>query len=297
VAAHRGFSGFYPENTLEAYSGALNNGADWVETDFQQTAPDTESEVADPACNTWPAVDGKPEAGKTHWVALHNAGFLATTDVETEFPQATNRDKYTASGIPLVEKFTLCEIKRLDAGSWKTTKWNTDGHVARVPTLEETLDLVRQSRNTTARVMVEPKLGTPQEAVDLYDAIKAYDDAHAADGYWPFVSSGHDDRALFDTFGLEVAKKLASDRPDAEVSFIADEAGEADGSQFAGVSTLLADSLVTQARIDAIHQKGQDVVVWTVNDDDRWLELAARGVDVVITDQSKRARQVLTGTD
>jgi glycerophosphoryl diester phosphodiesterase len=103
---------------------------------------------------------------------------------------------------------------------------------------------------------------------------------------------------VFDTFYLDVAQKLVSDRPDAEVAFIADVDADTDPALLpSGVALLLNDSLATQARIDAIHRAGQQVLVWTVNDQDRWLELTARGVDTVITDQSKRARAVLTGTD
>ncbi len=37
VTAHRGFSRLYPENTLEAFSAAIEAGTDWIELDVQQT--------------------------------------------------------------------------------------------------------------------------------------------------------------------------------------------------------------------------------------------------------------------
>ena len=37
ITAHRGASAFYPENTMSAFRGALELGADWVELDVQQT--------------------------------------------------------------------------------------------------------------------------------------------------------------------------------------------------------------------------------------------------------------------
>ena len=37
ITAHRGASAFYPENTMAAFRGALELGADWVELDVQQT--------------------------------------------------------------------------------------------------------------------------------------------------------------------------------------------------------------------------------------------------------------------
>ena len=38
ITAHRGASAFYPENTMAAFRGALELGADWVELDVQQTS-------------------------------------------------------------------------------------------------------------------------------------------------------------------------------------------------------------------------------------------------------------------
>jgi glycerophosphoryl diester phosphodiesterase len=278
VAAHRGFSSYYPENTLPAYSSALDQAApsapaDWLETDFQQTAD-------------------------RQWIALHDGDFARTTDVEQVFPRATNPTKYDASGRPLVDRFTLAEIKRLDAGRWKGKLWAG----LRVPTLEETLDLVSASASSSTRLLVEPKLGTQQEALDLYDAVRAYDDAHAdTRGYRPFVPADQGiriDRAVFDTFNVKVAERLARDRPAADVAFVADDASETGPSAFpGGVATLLADSLVTKARVAALHRADQQVLVWTVDEQDRWLELAALGVDAVVTDNAKRARVVLTGND
>lgn len=38
VTAHRGYSAEYPENTIPAFKGAIEVGADWAELDVQQTA-------------------------------------------------------------------------------------------------------------------------------------------------------------------------------------------------------------------------------------------------------------------
>ena len=37
VTAHRGASAFYPENTMSAFEGAIEFGADWIELDVQQS--------------------------------------------------------------------------------------------------------------------------------------------------------------------------------------------------------------------------------------------------------------------
>ena len=35
VTAHRGYSAAYPENTIPAFKGAIQVGADWAELDVQ----------------------------------------------------------------------------------------------------------------------------------------------------------------------------------------------------------------------------------------------------------------------
>ena len=50
----------------------------------------------------------------------------------------------------------------------------------------------------------------------------------------------------------------------------------------------------SQALVDAAHATGLEVNVWTVNDPDQIAQLAAIGVDAVITDVPDVAREVLT---
>jgi len=298
VAAHRGYSGYYPENTLAAYSGALHQSApsapaDFLETDFQKTAPSPiDQTCADGTTTT---------AGQYHWVALHDADLARTTNVEQRYPRATNPSKYDAQGRPLVGLFTLCEIETLDAGGWKGAGWSGRADT-RVPTLEQTLDLLVASGATSTKLLIEPKLATTAEAIQLYDAIKAYDTAHAGEaGYQELLPADpdvHTDRAVFNTFNDAVVAALNAQRPGAEVAMVADDPSEAaPRADRTTVGIFLRDDLATQARIDAIHAAHQQVFVWTVNNRDRWLELAARGVETLVTDASKPAREQLTGTD
>ena len=84
VVAHAGASADAPQNTLAAVRLAIEQGADVIENDFQQTA------------------DGE-------LVVVHSTSLAGTTDVEQVFPDRAPWN---------VGDFTLAEIKRLDAGSW-----------------------------------------------------------------------------------------------------------------------------------------------------------------------------------
>lgn len=107
TVAHRGASGYAPENTLAAVDKADRLGIDWVENDVQRTK------------------DGE-------LVVIHDTTLSRTTDVEERFPDRAPWN---------VADFTLKEIRTLDAGSWFGARYKG----TRVPTQEEFLD--RISRN------------------------------------------------------------------------------------------------------------------------------------------------------
>ncbi|MFI1220612.1 MULTISPECIES: glycerophosphodiester phosphodiesterase [unclassified Streptomyces] len=108
VVAHRGASGYAPENTLAAVDAANALGIDWVENDVHRTR------------------DGV-------LVVLHDTDLKRTTDVEQVFP---DRAPWA------VKDFTAAELAKLDAGSWFGTQFTG----ARVPTLTRFLDRLERNR-------------------------------------------------------------------------------------------------------------------------------------------------------
>ena len=55
------------------------------------------------------------------------------------------------------------------------------------------------------------------------------------------------------------------------------------------------DQLVDQVLVDDAHRRGLKVVVWTVDDGDRIVELANWGVDGIVTNQVSMARRAVDG--
>lgn len=88
VIAHRGSTYWTPEETEIAYQWARNIGADYLELDLQLTS------------------DGE-------LVAFHDNDMLRTTNVSVVFP-----DNKT----PVINDFTLVQLRSLDAGSWFNLK-------------------------------------------------------------------------------------------------------------------------------------------------------------------------------
>ncbi len=116
IIAHRGEHLHHPENTLPAFQGAIDAGADYFELDVRTTS------------------DGK-------LVILHDSTLDRTTN-----------------GTGEVAKQTFEVVRSLDAGS----KFSTAFASAKVPTLDEALDLARGKIN----VYVDTKAADPQKLVD-----------------------------------------------------------------------------------------------------------------------------------
>ncbi|MFH9132262.1 glycerophosphodiester phosphodiesterase family protein [Streptomyces sp. NPDC017524] len=108
VVAHRGASGYAPENTLAAVDAADALGIEWVENDVHRTR------------------DGV-------LVVLHDTDLKRTTDAEQVFP---DRAPWA------VKDFTAAELAKLDAGSWFGARFTG----ARVPTLTQFLHRMERNR-------------------------------------------------------------------------------------------------------------------------------------------------------
>jgi glycerophosphoryl diester phosphodiesterase len=112
LIAHRGASADAPEHTLAAYELALQQGADFVEPDLQMTRD---------------AV----------LVCLHDTTLERTTNVAKVFPDRA-REVGGKKTWPIAE-FSLAEVQKLDAGSWKGAKFAG----AKVPTFQQMIDTVK----------------------------------------------------------------------------------------------------------------------------------------------------------
>ncbi|NJQ02184.1 glycerophosphodiester phosphodiesterase [Streptomyces zingiberis] len=120
VVAHRGASGYAPENTLAAADKADELGTLWVENDVQRTR------------------DGA-------LVVIHDTTLARTTNVEEVFPDRAPWN---------VADFTLREIRQLDAGSWFSAEYAGE----RIPTLREFLRTLTRNRQNLLLETKAPEL-------------------------------------------------------------------------------------------------------------------------------------------
>jgi glycerophosphoryl diester phosphodiesterase len=118
--AHRGASAEAPENTLAAVQEAIAKRANFVGIDVRRTRDN-------------------------RLVVLHDNHLRRITNVERVFPRRANWP---------IGRFTLAQVRRLDAGSWKSPGYAGE----RIPTLRRMLKELRPSRTGVFLEIKQPHL-------------------------------------------------------------------------------------------------------------------------------------------
>ncbi|MFT4286400.1 glycerophosphodiester phosphodiesterase [Nocardioides sp.] len=302
VVAHRGASSNNPENTKSAIRNAVKLGADYLELDLQRTAPD----YPDPD-----GADGPESEGPRHWILLHDRTLARTTNVAAVFGAARAADP--------VSTFTLAEIKQLDAGSWKgtkfactQTKWTGN---CRIPTLEEVIGApgtllpngetlaaedaavydAEQENSRAVKLVLEHKVydtaGDAAEMQDLYDRV-----AELQPGW--IHPDDHDDKVVFMSFYYAnefeqfATAPLASEG--AELAAIVDDTTADTVPSWPVNQVHIRNDLVSPAAVQPWRDHGvTQIAAWTVNSADAMLRVATTGATMVTTDDIELARSTL----
>jgi glycerophosphoryl diester phosphodiesterase len=233
LIAHRGASWDAPEHTLAAYELALKQGADFVEPDLQLTK------------------DGV-------LVCLHDTSLERTTDVAGVYPdraRVVDRKKTWP-----VADFTLAEIAKLDAGSWKGSQFAG----ARVPTFQQMIDLVKGKAGIipeTKAPEVYGRRGLNMEKA-LMEVLKANGlDVPGADPKTPVIIqsfSAASLKALRNDHGCKLPLVYLADKEDTTAEGLRRVKDLADG-----VAPNKADVLAREAMVKDAHDLGMSVTVWT----------------------------------
>jgi len=230
--AHRGASADAPEHTIAAYKLALEYGADYVEPDLQMTK------------------DGV-------LVCLHDTTLDRTTNVKVVFPKrgVTKGERTTYP----VSEFTLEEIQKLDAGSWKDAKFKGE----KVPTFQEMIDTVKGKAGIipeTKAPEVYGKLGLDMEkaVMDILEKNKL--DAPGADAKTPVI---------IQSFSAESLKKLKKAKCKLPLAYLFMAGGSTKDELKAmkeyadGIAPNKAAILKRPELVKDAHDLGLSVTVWT----------------------------------
>ncbi|SCK31801.1 glycerophosphoryl diester phosphodiesterase [Variovorax sp. HW608] len=147
VVAHRGASGYLPEETIEAYTRAIELGADVIEMDLISTK------------------DGV-------LIMRHDPNLAISTDVATRPEFAARKKTIQVDGETQTgwfsNDFTLEEIKRLGAISTDAERPQQFNGRFKVATFQEAIDLAKaKSRETGRTIAVYPETKNPTYFRDL----------------------------------------------------------------------------------------------------------------------------------
>jgi glycerophosphoryl diester phosphodiesterase len=141
VIAHRGASGYLPEETLEAYTRAIELGADVIEMDIVVTKD-------------------------RQLITRHDPNLAISTDVAKHPEFAARKKTITVDGETQTgwfsDDFTLAEIKTLGAISTDAERPQQFNGQFKVPTLQEVMDLAKaQSAKTGRTIAIYPETKNP----------------------------------------------------------------------------------------------------------------------------------------
>jgi glycerophosphoryl diester phosphodiesterase len=245
VIGHRGACAVAPENTLPSFEAALAAGADLVEFDYRHTS------------------DGTP-------VVIHDATYARTTDA---------RRAWRGRRMGVAER-ALADLRKLDAGSWKHSRFTG----TRVPTLEETLDAITPG----AVPLIERKAGDAATCARLLQKKLLVNGVVVIAFDWRFL---RELKTLVPELVLgALGPSAANGRGPLKAAML-------DAVLQMGTELVVWNNRVSRVAIAAAHARGMRVWVYTVNDPDEAVGLADIGVDGIISDNPELIGHALERRD
>lgn len=178
VIAHRGASGYLPEHTMEAYTLAHAQGADYIEPDLVLTKDKI-------------------------FICMHDTTLQGTTNVEQVFP-----DRKRADGKWYAADFSLTEIKQLNVEERIPSRFPHAKSRFEVPTFVEMIELVQGLNKTLKREAgIYPELKDPtwhrENGLPMEEAVLALLTTY---GY-----TGKDAKCFIQSFDDVSLKRLRND--------------------------------------------------------------------------------------
>lgn len=258
VIAHRGASGYLPEETMAGYRLAVQMGADFIEPDLFLTA------------------DGV-------LVARHDRSLNATTNVQAVAatdPELFAKRSGTAYNVDLL---TYADIQKLNARSRVATGYATpnngyytDADIIPVPTLREVLDYAYEVYTTTGRVVgVYPEVKTipltVPGAAEYHRRIAAAIVEMLGDPKYHGYFDGSLNNVYLQSFDQAVVQYLSS-ITELPVAFLTGcpataEAAQAIATYADGIGFSRASAAASKECVDRAHAAGLIVHVYTLLSD------------------------------
>ena len=289
LEGHRGARGLSPENTLPAFATALSLGVTTLELDVGVTGDNVVVVMHDRTLNPSVARDVSGQWLKDEAPSLHSLSFteLSTYDVGRIDP----RSDY-ARGFPRQEP--------------------VDG--TRAPRLAEVFDLTHKAGNQLVQFNIETKL-SPEFPHETRPAIAF------ADALIDVVQTyGFEPRVIIQSFEWKTLQYVQKVAPAIRTSYLTSQQSWFDNlhagrpgvspwtagfdiDEYAGSAPALIEAAggdiwspfyreVHVHNVRDAHERGLEVIVWTVNDESDMRRMIALGVDGIISDYPDRLRDI-----
>ena len=194
----------------------------------------------------------------------------------------------TTDGSGKPDAYTLAELRKLDAGSWKNARFAGE----RIPTLAEALTLAREG----SEIYIDIKRADIPRLVEI---VKAEPKATAerivflgGGGNIPQLRELLPDYRTYWVVGVR-EKEDGTLTPSAQEAVAALKKMGAHGIDLQGHGAA-AQKLITKAYVQTIKDAGFSFHVWTINSAVRAAELAELGAETITTDCGGRLAELLT---
>jgi glycerophosphoryl diester phosphodiesterase len=246
--AHMGASLQAPENTLAAMQEAIAKRANFVGIDVRRTKDN-------------------------RLVVLHDSRLRRTTNVERVFPRRADWP---------VSRFTLAQVRRLDAGSWKSLGYAGE----RIPTLRRVLKELRPSRTGVFLEIKQPHLygGVNGIGAQVVRAIRRYTG---------WLKPGRaNKRLVVQAFNDGFLRSFANRYERIGISTLGGARKLRAYSRWAEQINV-NQKKVSRDLVRRAHKLGMRVTTFVVNGRPAMRRVVRAGVDAISTDRPERLYQVL----
>jgi glycerophosphoryl diester phosphodiesterase len=256
IAAHRGYRGHFPENTLSAFVACIGH-CHFLELDIQMSKDDVP-------------------------MVFHDSTLERTSDAKIQRQQLGLRSLR-------VGEWTLSQLKQLDAGSWflASDPFSTiaNGTVAS----ENIRRLLPQRIPTLEEVLLHPALNKIPINVEIKDHKGQPQHQHIAAAVIEVIrKTKAEERILISSFNHDYLTIVKSSAPKISVGVLQDGRHPDDLLDYLHALRASAyhpsDAIVDRATVKTLRSAGFGINVYTVNSAERQKQLFNMGVTAVFTD-------------
>lgn len=223
--------------------------------------------------NTIPAFESAVRVGSdlVELDYVHTSEGIPIVIHDDTLDRTTNADEIGMTKKIAVASQTLAELQTYDAGAWFDAQFAG----TKLPTLEESLDVIQNGSVT----LIERKAGDAKTCIDLLERKEMVGDVVVQSFDWSYVADCRKLRPDLVLCALG-SGHLTEERLD-EI--------EETGAQLVGWQFLS----LKKTDVEAIHERGMKVWVWTVDDPKGWARMIEWGVDGIITNLPAKTKAAI----